>query len=72
MSKRKKRPFGHSDWGVHVAAKPLMQVVQEAIYQARWIDAFGKDASMASDEQIAKTVVEAIGKENSGVRSEAE
>ena len=40
--------------------KPLMQVVQEAIYQARWIDAFKEAGNMASDEQIAETVVEAI------------
>ena len=54
-----------------MAGKPLVQVVQEAIYQARWIDAF-KDGNMASDEQIAKTIVEAIGKEKSGVWFEAE
>jgi len=55
-----------------VAGKTLEQVIQDAIYQARWVDAFGKDGKIASDEQIAKAVVAAIGKENSGVWSEAE
>jgi len=55
-----------------VAGKTLKQVVQEAIYQARWVDAFGKDGKLATDEQIAKAVIEAIGKETSGVWSETE
>lgn len=44
--------------------RPLMQVVQEAIYQARWIDTFKEAGNMASDEQIAKAVVEAIRLDN--------
>lgn len=40
--------------------KPLEQVVQEAIYQVRWVDAFKGDRPMATDEAIAKAVVEAL------------
>lgn len=38
---------------------PLEQVVQEAIYKVRWIDAI-KDGDMATDEAIAKAVVKAL------------
>ena len=39
--------------------KPLEQIVQEAIYKVRWVDAF-KDGGMATDERIAKAVIEAL------------
>lgn len=42
-----------------MATKPLVRVVQEAIYQTRWIDAI-KDHRMATDEEIAKAIVAAI------------
>jgi hypothetical protein len=37
-----------------------LDTIQRAIYQARWIDAFGKEHSMASDNEIALRVYEAL------------
>lgn len=39
--------------------KTLEQVIQEAIYQVRWVDAF-KDGNIATDEAIAKAVLKVI------------
>lgn len=44
---------------METATKPLEQIVQEAIYQVRWIDAI-KDSRMATDEELAKAVVKAL------------
>lgn len=31
-------------------------VIQDAIYRARWVEAYGKNSSLATDEDIAKAV----------------
>lgn len=46
-----------------MAGKPLVQAVQEAIYRVRWVDAYGKDGTLATDEAIAEAVVKVIDEE---------
>jgi hypothetical protein len=38
-------------------------VIQEAIYQVRWVDAFGKDGNIATDAAIAEAVVKVLERE---------
>lgn len=42
----------------------LGQVIQDAIYQVRWVDAFGKDGTIATDAAIAKAVVMVLEEHN--------
>lgn len=38
----------------------MLETIQVAIYKARWVDAQGKNSGMASDKEIAETVLAAI------------
>lgn len=39
---------------------PLEDVIQAAIYKARWVDNFGKESKIATDKELTKAVIEAI------------
>lgn len=34
----------------------VLQTIQDAIYRARWVEAYGKNSNLATDEDIAKAV----------------
>jgi hypothetical protein len=36
--------------------KVTLQTIQDAIYRARWVEAYGKNSNLATDEEIAKAV----------------
>ena len=38
----------------------VLEEVEKAIYQARWVDAFGKNSVLATDEVLAEAATEAI------------
>lgn len=37
-----------------------VKAVEKALYQARWVEAYGKNPVLATDEVLAKVAVEAI------------
>lgn len=37
-----------------------VKAAQAAIYKARWVDAFGPNAVIATDEMLAKAAIEAL------------
>lgn len=39
---------------------PLVDVIEAAIYKARWVDNFGKETVLATDEAIARAVLDAL------------
>lgn len=41
---------------------PLADVIEAAIYKARWVDNFGKEPVLATDEAIARAVLDALTK----------
>lgn len=36
--------------------KVTLQTIQAAIYRARWVEAYGKNGNLATDEALAKAV----------------
>lgn len=41
---------------------PLVDVIAGAVYKARWVDNFGKEPVLATDEAIARAVLAALTK----------